>query len=205
MHVESLYVIQVKFSFQGRDMAQVICRRFPTAEAGLDPKTVCVRFEVNSVTLRVVFPCLYNFTDAPFSSFFTSCRYQKDKERSLRNFQKAMLFRILESIRQKSTSSFLIFKQLRSKMLTCGSYSMYSPVRNFAPLFSFLPRVITVFASYHRNLRAYNCNFLHPSLTWYSLGLNIFLKTSFSSITNLRSVQKKERKSMKGRRTFTVT
>jgi hypothetical protein len=80
-------------------MFQVICRLSHTAEAGIDPGTVCVGLEVGKVTLGVVFPCLYHLTDAPYSSLSTSCSYQKDKERSLGNFQRAMLFRILESIR----------------------------------------------------------------------------------------------------------
>jgi hypothetical protein len=37
-------------------MALVICRRSHTAEAGIDPRIVCVRLEVDKVTLEVVFP-----------------------------------------------------------------------------------------------------------------------------------------------------
>jgi len=80
-------------------VAQVIFRRSHTAEAVIDPTTVCVRLEVDKVALGVVFPCLYHSTDAPYSSLPTNYSYQKDKERSLGNFQKVMLFRISESIR----------------------------------------------------------------------------------------------------------
>jgi hypothetical protein len=80
---------------------------------GFDLRSVRVRFVVNKVALGHIFllsaslfPCQYHSTIVPYSSSSTCCSYQKDKERNLGLFQKAMLFRKSGSVGRKSVFIF---------------------------------------------------------------------------------------------------
>jgi hypothetical protein len=106
----SLYIKQIRFVFKGlttKDLAlpwpMWLVAGLSPRRPGFDPKSAMLwtKWYRDGFFFRVLdFPLSLSFRLRAIFIFIMCCSYQKDKRRSLRNFQKkAMLFRKLGNVR----------------------------------------------------------------------------------------------------------